>query len=50
MGVDLVGVSPVERFQHAPAKFQPQYHMRDAKNVVVFASRILEGICDAHGA
>jgi epoxyqueuosine reductase len=50
MGADLVGIAPVERFKDAPAKFQPQYYMKDAAFVVVLASRILEGICDVHGS
>lgn len=50
MGVDLVGIAPVERFDYAPEKFKPQYYMRDAKCVVVLATRILQGICDVHGA
>jgi epoxyqueuosine reductase len=50
MGVDLVGIAPVDRFQFAPVKFQPQYYMKDAAFVVVLASRILEGVCDVHGA
>jgi epoxyqueuosine reductase len=49
-GVDLVGVAPVERFQDAPAEAKPQYYMRDAKCVVVLATRILRGICDVHGS
>ncbi|MGD0917150.1 MAG: hypothetical protein ABSB22_11895 [Thermodesulfobacteriota bacterium] len=50
MGVDLVGVAPIDRFEYAPEKFKPQYYMRDARNVVVLATRILEGICDVHGS
>lgn len=49
MGVDRVGVAPVDRFCNAPLTFQPQYYMQDAKNVVVLIVRILEGICDVHG-
>jgi len=50
LGADLVGVGPVDRFQYAPEKFKPQYYMPDAKNVIAIATRILEGICDVHGA
>jgi epoxyqueuosine reductase len=50
LGVDLIGVAPVERFQLAPTLFQPQYYMKDAKNVIAMAIRILEGICDVHGS
>jgi epoxyqueuosine reductase len=49
-GVDLVGIAPVDRFKYAPEKYKPQYYMKDATFVVVLASRILEGICDVHGA
>lgn len=50
MGVDLVGVAPVERFANAPDEGKPQYYLRDAQNVVVMATRILQGICDVHGS
>lgn len=50
MGADLVGISPVDRFAHAPENGKPQYYMRDAKCVVVLATRILKGICDVHGS
>jgi epoxyqueuosine reductase QueG len=50
MGADLAGVAPVERFRYAPVDFQPQYFMKDARSVIVLAMRLLEGICDVHGA
>lgn len=50
MGIDLVGVAPVDRFKNAPEESKPQYFMRDARCVVVLATRILEGICDVHGS
>jgi len=50
MGADLVGIAPVERFKYAPVKFRPQYFMKDATFVIVLAARILEGICEVHGA
>ncbi len=49
-GADLVGVAPVERFDYAPKEYHPQYFMKDAKSVIVLAMRLLEGICDVHGA
>lgn len=49
-GVDLVGVAPVGRFSNAPEDSKPNYFMRDARNVIVLATRILEGICDVHGS
>lgn len=50
MGADLVGIASVDRFEHAPEEAKPQYYMRDAKNVVVIATRILEGMCDVYGS
>jgi len=50
MGVDLVGIASVDRFEHAPKEKKPQYYMPDAKCVVVLATRILEGLCDVHGS
>ena len=50
MGVDLVGIAPVDRFKHAPDLKKPQYYMPDARSVVVLATRIMEGLCDVHGS
>ena len=50
MGADLIGIAPVDRFEYAPDDGKPQYYMRDAKNVVVIATRILGGICDVFGS
>lgn len=50
MGADLVGIAPVERFDSAPKEYHPQYFMKNAKSVVVLGIRLLEGICDVHGA
>jgi epoxyqueuosine reductase len=50
MGADLVGIAPVDRFEHAPEDGKPQYYMPDAKCVVVIATRILKGLCDVHGS
>jgi len=50
MGADLVGIAPVNRFEHAPDEGKPQYYMRDATNVIVVATRILKGICDVFGS
>jgi len=50
MGIDLVGIAPVERFEHAPEQYRPQYYMKDAKSVVVMVNRILDTICDVHGS
>ncbi len=50
LGADLVGVAPVERFEDAPEEGKPQYYMPDAKCVVVLATRVLKGLCEAHGA
>lgn len=50
MGADLVGIASVDRFEYAPEQGKPQYYMRDAQNVIVIATRILEGICDVYGS
>ncbi len=50
LGADLVGFAPVERFDYAPKEYHPQYFMKDARSVIVLAIRLLEGICDVHGA
>ena len=48
-GADLVGIAPVDRFEHAPEDGKPQYYMPDAKCVVVIATRILKSLCDVYG-
>lgn len=50
MGADLVGIAPVDRFEHAPEGGKPQYYMPDAECVIVIATRVLQGICDVHGS
>ena len=50
MGADLVGIAPVDRFEHAPEGGKPQYYMPDAKCAVVIATRVLQGICEVHGS
>jgi epoxyqueuosine reductase len=50
LGADLIGVAPTERFDYAPKEYHPQYFMKDAKGVIVLGLRLLEGICDVHGA
>ncbi|RLC61306.1 MAG: hypothetical protein DRI01_08740, partial [Chloroflexi bacterium] len=48
-GADLIGVAPIDRFEHAPEDGKPQYYMSDAKCVVVIATRILKSLCDVYG-
>lgn len=42
LGSDLVGIAPVERFAQAPTGHHPEDILPQAKNVVVFAMRLLE--------
>ena len=37
LGADLVGISPIERFKHAPLRISPQGHLPSAKSVIVAA-------------
>lgn len=41
LGIDLIGVAPIERFKEAPEENQPTFYMPNARSVVVIASRIL---------
>ena len=50
MGVDLIGIASVDRFENAPNEGKPQYYMHDAKSVVVIGSRVLETMCNVHGS
>ena len=50
MGADLVGIAPVDRFEYAPEEGKPHYYMREARCVIVLATRILKGITDVHGS
>jgi len=43
LGIDLIGVAPVERFVAAPENHKPQDIMVEAKSVIVLARRILTG-------
>ena len=43
LGADLCGIAPVERFDNAPAGFQPRDIFPQAKSVVALAKRFLEG-------
>jgi hypothetical protein len=50
LGVDLVGIAPVDRFENAPEEGKPQFYMSEASGVVVLAIRVLKGLCETHGA
>jgi len=41
LGVDIVGIAPVERFKGAPEGYRPTDLMKSARNVVVFGIRNL---------
>jgi epoxyqueuosine reductase QueG len=43
LGVDLIGVASIERFDHAPHGHKPTDIMIEAKSVIVLAIRCLEG-------
>ena len=49
LAVDLVGVAPIERFKQAPEEKRPTFYMRNAKSVVVLASRILPMLSEVAG-
>ena len=48
-GADLIGIAPVERFEHAPEEHKPEYFLSDAKSVVVIAAAFPKGVCDVWG-
>jgi epoxyqueuosine reductase len=50
LGADLIGVAPIERFESAPEPGKPRFYMSKAESVVVIATRVLKGLCEAHGA
>jgi ferredoxin len=43
MGADLVGITPMSRFEGAPKQMDPRYIMPNAKSMVVVAFRINRG-------
>jgi epoxyqueuosine reductase len=43
LGADLCGIAPVERFDQAPAGYQPRDVFPEARSVVVVAKRVPEG-------
>ena len=51
LGVDMIGVAPIERFEDAPAKggINPAVYVKKAASVVVLASRIPAAVRDAAG-
>jgi ferredoxin len=42
-GADLVGISPMSRFEGAPIQMDPRYIMPEAKSCIVVAFRVLRG-------
>ncbi len=43
LGADLVGISPMSRFEGAPKQMDPRYIMPEAKSCIVVAFRVLRG-------
>jgi len=48
-GADIVGVSPVSRFENAPDGHKPTDFMPDAKSVISVALHIFDGMADVWG-
>lgn len=43
LGADLVGITPMSRFEGAPKQMDPRYIMPEAKSCIVVAFRVLRG-------
>lgn len=43
LGADLVGISPMSRFEGAPKQMDPRYIMPEAKSCIVVGFRVLRG-------
>ncbi len=48
-GADMVGIGPVERWEHAPEEVKPQVYMPEARNVISVGCAIPAGACDIWG-
>ncbi len=48
-GADLVGIAPVDRFQHAPAKYGPTDHLPGASHVIVVGRHIPDASIERWG-
>lgn len=45
-GLDLLGISPIERFDKAPGETHPRHYMSDAAGVISIGLHILNGVCE----
>ncbi|MCD6352280.1 MAG: hypothetical protein J7M26_09195 [Armatimonadetes bacterium] len=49
LGVDLIGIANVERYEHAPPLLSPQGHFPEARNIVVVALHHTDGAIEMGG-